>query len=378
MGMTSRERILAAINFREPDRVPVDWGMVTISGIHEVAYRNLLRHLGKEEEIIISDLVQRLALPSEEILDMFGVDSRVIWANPPSNWKLEEEPNGNWYDEHGSYYVRNEYYCDFQKFPLANATSIEDLKRFKLNDPEDSARFAGLREKAKHLYENTDYAVVGGNTMAIYFIAWSLRGYEAFMEDTAFNPSFSNYLMDMVVDWWKAFMAKYLEEIGDYIQIMWTGDDWGSQTGPLISPQDFRKNVVPRFKDVIRFMKDRSDAKVAYHSCGSVMWCMDDFIEMGVDIVQPLQANAKDMDAKVIKKNYHGKLVLHGGLDNQGKFHLDKDILAADCKEKLSILAPGGGYLYATGHNIQANCPPENILAIFETCKRYGKYPITI
>lgn len=376
--MTSRERILAAINFKEPDKVPVDWGMVTVSGIHHVAYRNLLKYLGKEEEIIISDPVQGLALPSDDILDMLGADSRTIWANPPSNWKYDPDPEGNWYDEHGVFFEKNEYYCDFRKYPLANAVTLDDLKAFKLNDPEDAARFAGLREKAKNLYENTDYAIVGGNTVAIYFIAWSLRGYENFMADTAFDEKFSNYLMDMIVDWWKAFMDKYLKEIGEYIQIMWSGDDWGSQTGPLIGPDDFRKNVVPRFRDIIRFMKDRCDAKVAYHSCGSVMWCMDDFIDMGVDIIQPLQANAKDMDPRVIKEKYHGKLVLHGGLNNQGVFHLDKDSVIDDCKEKLSIYGPGGGYLYATGHNIQANCPPENIMAIFDTCKKYGSYPIQV
>jgi len=374
--MNSRERVLAAIHFKEPDRVPVDWGMMTISGIHEVAYRNLLKHLNIDEEIILSDPVQRLALPSEAMLQLLGVDSRVIWANPPSNWKLEEEPNGNWYDENGAYYVRNEYYCDFRRYPLANAASIEDLKRFKLNDPEDPARFAGLREKAKRMYDNTDYALVGGNLASIHYIAWSLRGYENFMADTASDGKFSNYLMDMIVDWWKAFMDRYLGEIGEYIQIMWSGDDWGSQDGPLIDPGDFRRNVVPRFKDIIRFMKDRSKAKMAYHSCGSVMWCMDDFIDMGVDIIQPLQANAKHMDAKVLKDKYYGKLVLHGGLDNQGKFHLGRDALVEDCKEKIRVFAPGGGYLYATGHNIQANCPPENVMAIFSACKDFGRYPI--
>ena len=261
--MTSRERVLKAINFKEPDRVPVDWGMITVSGIHETAYRNLLEYYGKKESITISDRVQRLALPSEEMLQLFNVDTRVLFANAPSNWNLKEEANGNWTDENGVYYVRNNYYCDFRQYPLADALTIDDLKQFKMNDPEDSARFAGLRDKAKHLYENTDFALVGGNLASIYYIAWSLRGYENFMADTAYDERFSNYLMDMVVDWWKAFMDKYLKEIGDYIQIMWSGDDWGSQNGPLIKPEDFRKNVAPRFKDIIRFMKDRSDAKMA-------------------------------------------------------------------------------------------------------------------
>lgn len=377
--MNSRERVIKALNFEEADRIPIDWGMCTVSGIHEVAYKNLLSYLGKDEEIIISDPVQRLALPSEDILKMFGVDTRYIWANPISSWKFKEDDQGNWYDENGVYYRRTGYYCDFREYPLANAESIEDLRKFKMADPTDKSRFEGLRVKAKNFYENTDYALVGGSLASLYYIAWALRGYQNFMTDVAADETFANYLLDMITEWWLAFMDCYLKEIGDYIQIMWTGDDWGSQYGPLIHPDEFRRNVVPRFKKIIRFMKDRSDAKMAYHSCGSVMWCMDDFVDMGVDIIQPLQANALEMgDSEKIKRLTYKKLVIHGGLDNQGKFHLSQDTVIEDAKRKIGTFAPGGGYLYATGHNVQANCPPENIVAIFDTVKKYGSYPINI
>ena len=373
--MNSRERVRQAINFKEADRVPVDWGMCTVSGIHEVAYKNLLEAMGREEEIIISDPVQRLALPSEYVLDYFGVDTRYIFANAPSTWQYKVNDDGSWTDENGVGYMRTKYYCDFRKYPLAEATSIEDLKAFKMADPEDAARFAGLRDRAKNLYENTDYALVGGNLSALYYVAWSLRGYENFMLDTAADETFANYLLDMILDYWKAFMAKYLKEIGEYIDIMWTGDDWGSQSGPLINPKEFRKNVTPRFKEIIRFMKDRSDAKMAYHSCGSVAWCLDDLHDCGVDIIQPLQANAFDMqDSKKLKKMTAGKLVLHGGLNNQGVFHLGKEDVAADVEQKIRDFAPGGGYLFASGHNIQANCPPENIFTLFETYKKFADY----
>lgn len=373
--MNSRERIRKAINFQEPDRVPIDWGMITVSGIHEAAYKNLLSYLNKNEEIVISDPVQGLALPSEDILKLFNVDTRVLWANSPSSWKYEPDEKGNWYNEHGTYFIRNEYYCDFREYPLEDANSIEDLKAFKMNDPEDPARFAGLRARAKYLYENTEYALVGGDTAALYYLAWTLRGYENFMADIAYDEKFANYILDMIMDWWKAFMAKYLAEIGDYIEIMWAGDDWGSQDGPLINPNEFRKNVAPRFKELIGFMKDRCSAKVAYHSCGSVAWCLDDFVDMGVDIVQPLQANAFRMGEKYdLKKKYYNKLTFHGGLDNQGKFHLGKDVVREDVIETLKAYAPGGGYLFGSGHNIQANCAPETIETLFKTCAEFGRY----
>jgi uroporphyrinogen decarboxylase len=376
--MTSRERVIKAINFEEPDRVPVDWGMITLSGIHEAAYRNLLEYLNMPEaEVTITDPVQRLTLLDETILDMFNVDTRVIWANPPSHWNYQEDEAGNFHDEFGVFFKRCGYYCDFTEYPLARAESIEDLKRFTMPDPTDKARFAGLRDKAKTLYETTDKALVAGTFPALYYIAWALRGYEAFMTDVALNPTFANYLLDMIVDWFMALMDGYLREIGDYIQIMWAGDDWGTQDGPLISPREFRKNVVPRFKKIIAFMKARSRAKLAYHSCGSVLWALDDFIEMGVDILHPVQANAAHMgDSRKVKNLCYGKLTIHGGLDNQGKFHLTRDIVVDDARQKIQAFAPGGGYLFSSGHNIQANCPPENIAALFETAKQWGRYPI--
>ncbi len=375
--MNSRERVIKALNFEEPDRIPVDWGMITVSGIHEAAYRNLLLYLGLDRPITITDPVQRLALPCDEVMDLFNVDTRVIWANPPSGWEYREDENGNFVDEFGVFFRRNTYYCDSVGYPLAEAESIEDLKKLKLLDPTDPKRFRGLREKAKHLFEKTDKALVAGTYPSLYYIAWTLRGYENFMADTANDPKFANYLLDMICDWFISFMDRYLAEIGDYIQIMWAGDDWGSQYGPLIRPEEFRRNVVPRFKKIICSMKERSRAKVAYHSCGSVLWCMDDFVDMGVDILHPLQANAHDMqDSKFLKNKYDKKLVFHGGLDNQGSFHLDTDFVRDGIRKKIEAFAPGGGYLFSSGHNIQANCPPENICAIFETAKKYGTYPL--
>jgi uroporphyrinogen decarboxylase len=113
--MNSRERVRLALNFKEPDRIPVDWGQVVVSGIHEKAYRNLLEYLGWEEEIVISDPVQRLALPSERVLEYFGVDTRYIFINPPHDWKYEPDGQGRWYDEFGARYYRTENYCDFRE-----------------------------------------------------------------------------------------------------------------------------------------------------------------------------------------------------------------------------------------------------------------------
>ena len=368
--MNSRERVNKAINFKEPDRIPIDWGQGIVTGIHEKAYRNLLDYLGWDEVIVMSDPVQRLAMPSEKVLEYFNVDTRYIFLNPPSGWKYETDDEGKWYDEFGAKYYRTENYCDFREYPLANAVTIDDLKQFKFRDPEDPARFKGLREKAKDLYENTEYALVAGSYPSLYYIAWALRGYQNFLLDTAADEKFSNYIMDMILEWSTALYNKYLDEIGEYLEMMWSGDDWGDQLGPLTNPVDFRKNVLPRIKKIHKVLKSKSSAKLAYHCCGSMTWCMDDLYDSGVDIIQPVQANAYDMtDSKKIKEMTYGRLVIHGGLDNQGTFHLDKETVKKAAEEKILAFKPGGGYLFSCGHNIQSNCPPENLIALFEAYK---------
>ena len=375
--MTHRERIRIALNHEEPDRLPIDNGGV-VSGMHEVAYRNLLDYLGMEDTITIYDGVQRLALVKDEILDLLGVDTRYLFANAPSFWKYEEHADGSWADEFGTGYVRSEYYCDYLAPVLKNAT-MKDLKAYTFPDPKDTARFEGLRDKAQNLYDNTDYALVGGNISALYYIGWVLRGMEQFLMDVMLNREFSDYLMDKIVEWNISFLDSYLSEIGDYIEYQWIGDDWGVQDGPLISPGMFRDTVAPRFKKIIDFIKTKTSAKVIYHTCGATYWVIQDLIDMGVDIVQPLQANAAgNEDAERLKRDFGGKICFHGNTNNQGVFHRSKEEVVADALYRIKHLSPGGGYIFSSGHNIQPNMPPENILALFNTAREFGRYPLDI
>ncbi len=373
--MTSRERMRLAMQHKEADRVPVDWGVLNIASIHEVAYRNLLQYWKRNDEMVIHDPMQVLAIPAEDILDLFGVDTRYIIPNGPSNWTLEYDENGDWTNEFGTRYKRVGNYCDFTEFPLANCNTIQDLQQFRMPDPTDPARFAGLRERAKQLYETTDYALCGYPAPNLHYTAWSLRGYENFMLDTAADPAFANYIVDMILEWQMAYMACFLGEVGEYLDLVWSADDWGTQTGPLIHPDSFRRDVKPRIKKLIGFLKDHCDAKIGYHSCGSIYWCLGDLIECGVDVIQPVQANAAEMtDTKRLKREFGKELVFHGATDNQGTYHTTPQIIAADVKAKMEALKPDGGYVFSSGHNIQSNCPPENVIALFESCKRYGKY----
>jgi uroporphyrinogen decarboxylase len=192
------------------------------------------------------------------------------------------------------------------------------------------------------------------------------------------DPRLSTYLIDKIADWVIAWYEGYINKIGKYIDVFWIADDWGCQSGPIISPEYFRKEIVPRFKKIISFVKTKTDAKCCYHSCGSVYWCLEDMIKMGVDIVQPLQANARDNDIARVKKEFGKKLSFHGGTNNQGVFHKNIHAMSIDTLKRIRVLSPGGGYIFSSGHNIQPNMPPENILRLFELCRVFGRYPVNM
>ncbi|MFC2144805.1 uroporphyrinogen decarboxylase family protein [Actinomycetota bacterium] len=374
--MNSRKRVQAAISFKEADRVPID-NNGNVSGMHEVAYNNLLKFLGLNDEIRIYDPVQRLAEVSDEIKDMLGVDTRYIYPNAPSNYQFKENADGTFKDEFGTVYRRVGYYADAHSSPLRDKT-FEEIKSFKFPDPADPSRFEGIRERAVSLNENTEYSIWAGPVNSLFYLSWCLRGLDQFMVDLYGDPDIAEYLMDAIVDWNLGFFEKFYGEIGDLIDVFWIGDDWGIQNGPLVSPEYFRREVVPRFKKMISYIKTKTEAKCCYHSCGATYWCIGDMIEMGVDIIHPLQANADGNDTEKIKEEFGKKIMFHGGTNNQGVFHKNIHILTIDTLKRIKDLAPGGGYIFSSGHNIQANMPPENIVRLFELAREHGKYPIDI
>ena len=373
--MTRRERVKKALGFQEPDRVPVD-NNGAVSGMHEIAYRNLLEFLNERDTIRITDPTQRLAAVKREVRDRLGVDTFYVGPNPPSFWKYDEQPDGSWVDEFGSCYERCGYYTEFVKPVLAEG-SLEDIRKYAFPDPRDPARFEGLMETTCNLYKTTDYALVGALLPNLYYTAWVLRGMQQFTEDIMLKPDLADYLLDRITDYYMAFLDEFLSRVGPYIEYQWVGDDWGLQETPFLPPKMMEESIVPRFKKIIDFIRTKTEAKVIYHSCGITYDLMPYFLEMGVDIIQPVQANAKgNEDAARLKKDYGGVIAFHGNTNNQGVFHKTKEEVMADALYRIRYLAPGGGYIFSSGHNIQANMPPENIIALFDTARDYGTYPI--
>jgi uroporphyrinogen decarboxylase len=185
-------------------------------------------------------------------------------------------------------------------------------------------------------------------------------------------------LVDRMLEWQLAFFDHYLDEIGDYIEMIWMGDDWGTQIAPLISPKLFHDVFMKRYKQFTKFVKSKADIKVALHSCGSIAWALDELIDAGIDVIHPLQGDAREMgDPVSLKKRYGDRLAIYSNLRNQTVLpHGTPEEVRADVKEKIRALAPGGGYIMSCGHNVQADVPPENLLAVVDETLNTGVYPI--
>jgi uroporphyrinogen decarboxylase len=377
--MTARERVRKALNREEPDRVPIDFGQDFHNGINEVAYKNLLAYLQMDAPapMRIYDLMQRLALVDERVLERFHVDTRYIMANPNEKWTQEVETDGSFEDEWGVYRKRCGYYCENVRSPLAGK-SLEEISQFPFPDPAERSRFRGLREKAPHQYETTPYALMAGQAASLYYFSAELRGFEEYMADLAQEPQLIALLLDRVLDWMMEFTSHYLDEIGDYIEGWWMGDDWGMQTGPIMSPHAFRAIFKPRYKRLIALVKSKTKAKVCLHTCGATYWILQDLVDVGVDVVHPLQPTAMgNEDPARIKQEFGDRLAFYSNVANTTILpHGTPQEVAAEVRRKIAALAPGGGYIFSGGHNIQADVPPANIVALFDTAYEAGRYPL--
>jgi uroporphyrinogen decarboxylase len=370
--MNSRQRVMAVLRHEIPDRVPVDLGSTAVSGIHRRANDALKALLGVVADEPVHDLVQGLVVPDERILQRFGVDFRRV-AMPPSAAAaaaLPSDSDDTYVDEWGMRRQRTELYWELVEHPLADANA-EDLRYYPWPDPHDPRRVAGLAEEARRLYQETDYALVadflGGG---VFEQALWMRGFERFMIDLVSDEPFATALLDTLLELYIEFYAVYLEAVGRYVQIVALGDDLGMQTGPLISPQLYRRLIKPRHKELYDFIHSRTDANILHHTCGSVFPLVQDLIDVGVDILNPIQTSARGMDPAALKREFGQQLVFHGGMDVQHILPFaTPQRVREEVRRMVVTLGEGGGYIFAPSHNIQADVPPQNILAIYEAAQ---------
>jgi uroporphyrinogen decarboxylase len=382
--MTGRERILKAINYEIPDRVPIDLGG-NQTGIHKNAYAALLKHLGLNEKIEILDAVQQLAKPSEAVLQHFHVDTRYIRAGAGSAYKggiVQNQRDGKtWHDltdEFGIIWSMpddNQLYMDISYHPLANA-KIKGIAEYPFPKGNDPARFAGLREKALAIRNNTPYAIVSGISGVVYETCWYLRGLEQWFMDMLAEPEFCEALLDQTLKFWLDWFEGFLNEVSDLVDVIMIGDDLAGQSGPLFSPEFYRKVVKPRQKKLVQYIHSRTKAKVWYHTCGSCMVYIPELIDNGVNILNPVQVTADGMDPAWLKKTYGKKIVFWGGgCDSQRILPFGTpEQVRENVRQNVAVFKPGGGYVFNNVHNIQSGVPAENIAALFEAAYQNGFY----
>ncbi len=382
--MTSRERVTKALNHEIADRVPIDLGGFQ-TGIHKRAYAELLTKLGITDKITTLDPIQQLAKPSEEVLKRFNVDIRHVCAHSPDSFKgriKQNIRNGKlWHDFKDEFGViwsmpdDHQLYMDISHHPLADAT-VDDIADYPFPDGSDLTRFTGVRELALQIRNETPYAISTGIGGVVYEYCWYMRGLERWFMDMLENTDFCEALLDQILNFWLDYYTGFMAEVGDIIDVVMTGDDLAGQHGPLFSPDFYRRFVKPRHKKLIRHIKSLTSAKIWYHTCGSCTEYIPNLIDNGVDILNPVQIDADNMDPHNLKDTFGKDIVFWGGgIDSQHVLPFAKpDEIREHVRKNLEILKPGGGYVFSNAHNIQAGVPAENIVAMYDAAYEFGFY----
>lgn len=418
--MNSRERVLAAIERHEPDRVPIDFGGMRSTGIMAVAYNRLLEALGiRGRKACLYDLVQQLAVPDLEVLDRFHVDVADLGhliPRPASEWEDWTLPDGSpalvpkWFRplrtvEGGAVEVRGPggviiarqprgcLYVEQCHYPLRDAppprTAAELRKAmgevvwgFLPSPPWDRASEPGywrwLKEACVAARRSTERAIMiafGGNLLEWLNYLYSI---ESSLMLLAGDPEEASRVLDLLVDVHLESLEKLLEAVGDNVDIIQMGDDLGSQRSTLLSPAMYRRLFKPRHAKLFRFVKDHSRLKVFMHSCGSIRQVLGDLIDCGIDIVNPVQTSAVGMDPAELKREFGRHVTFWGGgCETQTALHHGTpESVDQMVKERIETFAPGGGYVFNQIHNVMANIAPENVIAMFDAAYRYGRYGV--
>jgi uroporphyrinogen decarboxylase len=367
--MTGRERIIKSLSHQRTDRIPIDLGGGAC-GIHEEAYKRLIKHLKMNGDVECYDHWQRLACIDEKILQMFNVDTRYIFV--PSDWVFHEDENGVVTDEWGIKRKRCGYYYEVipEESPLKSG-EISSIHAHTFPNPKSVKHLEIFKRTVTSMYNSTEYALVLGNVGGVLqgSPVSDLVGWERYLTYIYLKPDFIVELIEYFYQWWYEFFDGVLSYCGKYIDVVWLGDDWGTQNGPLMNPDLFRSMYKPRYKKLIQFIKSKADVKIVLHSCGSIRWAIEDFIEIGVDAINPVQVAAKGMNTRELKRDFGDRISFWGGgIDTQRILPFGTvEEVQIEVKQRIRDLAQDGGFVFAPVHNILAEVPAVNILTMFET-----------
>ena len=399
--MNSRERVLAALEHQETDRVPIDFSGHRSSGIAAIAYPKLRNHLGlPAKPIRVYDIIQQLAIVDEDVLDRFGVDTIEMgrgfaldekswspWTLPDGTdcfvpaWTQLEREEGRWvirsqsgivlaHMPDGALYFEQTYFPFLEKDDLdAIGKSFGESMWTAIASPPGPVDSQKFSEGAKQLRKNSDRAIIGLFGGNLFEVGQFLYRNDRFMMMLAGDPKHAHQFLDKLVETHLANLEQFLKAVGEHIDIILFGDDLGMQTGAMISPQMYREFFKERHKVMWNRAKELADVKVMLHCCGGVRELLRDLIEAGLDAINPVQISCSGMNASELKSEFGKDLTFWGGGCDT------RDILpngtpeqvAEHVKEQVEILRKGGGFVFQQVHNILANVSAENIVTMFDT-----------
>ena len=370
--LTSKERVLRAINHQETDRVPLDLGGMACSLLDGV-YINLKNHLGFVEDIAPFRQGSNSSYYDERILDYFDIDIRRIFVREKEGFPIYY-PDGTFLNEWGILQRQGKFGVEFVKHPLENA-AIEDLETYAWPRATDRIDLTGMKERAKRLHEENKYAVSFRAPMnGIFEIACWLRGMQNFMVDMLSDEEFAHALTDKLLEIQMDWYGYVLDEIGPYVDIVETGDDYGTQNSLMASPECLDEFILSKRKRLNAMIKAKApQAKIFLHCCGSIKRIIPAIAASGVDILNPLQTTAADMDPFDLKEKYGNLICFHGGVDTQHALRGTVQDVEAEVKKMLDAMNHQGGYILSSCNHIQNDIPIENIIALFETAKAYSQ-----
>ncbi len=387
--------MLSALQHRESDRVPIDLGATDSSGIMGIAYNRLKQRLGVSGTTRVFDMRQMIAKVEPPVVTAVGSDAVPLLIEPrqwkpwtladgsvvqiPAKALLRRLDDGTMahFAEDGTVLARSPaggLYFDTVRHPLEDARTLEDIDAgmpfiesydwpAHLDDT-----FPLMAERAKHLFESTSYAIVGNLCVHLFAAGQSLRGFENFMTDLLVDKPLVHRLMERLIEGYLPRIDRYLEAVGKYVQVILVNDDLGTQGGPQVAPELYREMIKPYQKSLWGYIKKASGKPLLLHSCGSVADLIPDLIDAGVDALNPIQISAARMDPRVLKREYGRDITFWGGgCDTQSILSRGTPRQVRDeVRRRVDELAPGGGFVFCQVHNIQADVPPENVLAMYE------------
>jgi uroporphyrinogen decarboxylase len=369
--MNYRERFEATIKHLPVDRVPFDLAGTSLTGMeHAESIDKLRQYLGFTDKY--DGWYQKF---DERILKYLDIDIRRVGdilspESPLSKQVSETEFTDSW----GITRVFTGMYWDIKNPPLRGAT-LEDLDKYPWPQADriNMKQIEEFKEQARKLYNETDYVVCAEHPVfGVLELGCWMCGFDDFLLKMALEPEFVIKFFDIILEYQKKVIDIYYGALGEYIHFTTSGDDFGTQTGPFISPSMFEELVKPYYKERISYTKKYTKGYYFHHTCGAVYPLIPHLIDAGIDILNPIQPGAKDMEPEKLKKAYGNFITFHGGIDTQ---HILPEGSVQDVEDEvfkvLKSMGSNGGYILSPAHNIQPDVPPENIVAIYEAGRKF-------